>query len=228
MMRANVRGSRTSDHLNLIRGLAAVAVLLYHVRYRFFFDYRDVADPGWFARLFYSLTAFGHDAVMIFFVLSGYFIASSVCRDLVTNRWSWKDYALNRLTRLYVVIIPGLLLTFCWDRLGLGLYPDNPIYTGGTRSWSHDFFNVEQRLTAEVFFSNLFFLQTILTPSFGSNDPLWSLSYEYWYYVLFPLMALAAVGSTHLGKKVMYLVLCAVILFAIGKNIAIYFPIWLL
>ena len=39
---------------------------------------------------------------------------------------------------------------------------------------------------------NAFFLQTIVGPTFGSNGPLWSLAYEWWYYVLFPL-ALGAV-----------------------------------
>src|SRR5689334_8152514 len=37
----NISGKRVSDDLDLVRGLAAVAVLVYHVRYRFFFDYAD-------------------------------------------------------------------------------------------------------------------------------------------------------------------------------------------
>jgi hypothetical protein len=38
---------------------------------------------------------------------------------------------------------------------------------------------------------NAFFLQTIAGPTFGSNGPLWSLAYEWWYYVLFPLVLAA-------------------------------------
>lgn len=36
---------------------------------------------------------------------------------------------------------------------------------------------------------NIFFLQTIVTPVVGSNGPLWSLANEFWYYLIFPLLA---------------------------------------
>lgn len=42
-------------------------------------------------------------------------------------------------------------------------------------------------------FGNLFMLQDVLTPTRGSNGPLWSLSYEWWYYCLFAF-ALAAIA----------------------------------
>lgn len=44
----------------------------------------------------------------------------------------------------------------------------------------------------QTFLGNLFFLQKILTPIYGTNDPLWSLSNEFWYYILFPLCAYAS------------------------------------
>ena len=164
-----VRGisGKASDNLNLIRGLAAVAVLVYHIRYRFFFDYHDLATSDPFTDLFYMLTAYGHDAVMVFFVLSGYFISGSVQRDRAANRWSWRRYAVNRLTRLYVVLIPGLLLTVFWDRLGLWLYPDHPIYSGAPQPWINDFFAVGDRLGLGDFLANLAFLQDDTGASVG-------------------------------------------------------------
>jgi hypothetical protein len=81
IMTVNIQKMRVSDHLDLIRGLAAIAVLFYHVRYRFFFDYHDITTPSYFSFVFYTLSSFGHDAVMIFFVLSGYFISASACGD---------------------------------------------------------------------------------------------------------------------------------------------------
>jgi peptidoglycan/LPS O-acetylase OafA/YrhL len=86
--------------LDLARGLAAAAVLIYHVRYRFYFDYADLRNPDWFCKFFYAVTSYGHDAVVIFFVLSGYFISASVIRDCAKDRWSWRRYAVSRLTRL--------------------------------------------------------------------------------------------------------------------------------
>jgi peptidoglycan/LPS O-acetylase OafA/YrhL len=45
------------------------------------------------------------------FVLSGFLISSTVLRSQVSGNW-WRDYAVNRSVRLYVVLIPGLLLGF--------------------------------------------------------------------------------------------------------------------
>lgn len=227
-MTVNIQSMRVSAHLDFIRGMAAIAVLLYHVRYRFFFDYHDITAPSYFAFVFYTLSSFGHDAVMVFFVLSGYFISASVFRDHIASRWSWKRYLSNRLTRLYLVLLPGLLLTAFWDWLGLALYTDSPIYSGVPRPWFHDFFPVGNRLNGHTLVANILFLQMIQTPPFGSNTPLWSLSYEFWFYVLFPLACCALVRPMRVLKLVGHLALFIALLVVIGKDIAIYFPIWLL
>ena len=227
-MTVNIQKMRVSDHLDLIRGLAAIAVLLYHVRYRFFFDYHDITTPSYFSFVFYTLSSFGHDAVMIFFVLSGYFISATVLRDHVANRWSWKRDFVSRLTRLYLVLLPGLLLTIFWDGLGLAFYADSPIYSGAPRPWLHDFFPVMERLNSYTFVANTLFLQMIQAFPFGSNAPLWSLSYEFWFYVLFPLAGCALAQPIRMTKLVVYLTFFIVVLLVIGKNIILYFPIWLL
>jgi peptidoglycan/LPS O-acetylase OafA/YrhL len=224
----NIQNRRVSDHLNLLRGLAALAVLVYHVRYRFFFDFGDVPHPGGFATAFYALTAFGHDAVMAFFVLSGYFISASVIRARRAGKWSWGDYLVNRWTRLSVVLLPGLLLTVFWDRLGLALFPDCPVYSGAPRPWRHDFFPVADRLGAETLAGNAAFLQSILVRPYGSNESLWSLSYEFWYYILFPCAWCALVRPASAGRAAVGLAVFGAVLWAVGRGIALYFPIWLL
>lgn len=223
-----IYGKRSSDDLDLIRGLSAVAVLVYHIRYRFFFDYSDIITPDFFTFSFYALTSFGHDAVIVFFVLSGFFISASVLRDQAAERWSWKRYAINRLTRLYLVLLPGLLLTILWDLLGLCFYPGNPIYSGVPRPWGHDFFPVSDRLSLSTFVANALFLQEILAHPLGSNAPLWSLSYEFWYYVLFPIGWFALVRPTRIWRSIVHLTVFALLLIIVGKNIVVYFPIWLL
>jgi len=219
---------RVSNHLDLIRGLAAVAVLVYHVRYKFFLAYGDLPRHDWLTLLFYTATSFGKDAVMVFFVLSGYFISGSIFRDRATGRWSWKRYLVNRLTRLWLVLLPGLLLTLLWDTLGLSLYGSNPVYTGAPRPWEHDYFPVADRFSVTTFFANAVFLQTILAPPFGSNDPLWSLSYEFWYYILFPLGWLAIVRPARPARAAVQVVFFVLLLMAVGTWIATYFPIWLM
>jgi peptidoglycan/LPS O-acetylase OafA/YrhL len=219
---------RVSDHLDMIRGISALVVLVYHVRYRFFYGYSDLASPDLFAKIFYTATAFGHDAVMVFFVLSGYFISSSVLGDVSKNRWSWKRYAINRCTRLYVVLIPGLLLTICWDWLGLTLFPEHVVYSGAARNWQHDFVSISDRLNVFTFLANSAFLQTVIAPPLGSNESLWSLSYEFWYYVLFPAIWLAVSQSMRLWRRLGALCIVSLLLWNLGEPIRTYFLIWLL
>jgi peptidoglycan/LPS O-acetylase OafA/YrhL len=224
-----LRNTTASDHLNLIRGLASLAVVVYHIRYRFFLDYNDISSPDWLTKLFYGFTSFGHDAVIIFFVLSGFFISSSITASIREEKWSWSNYLSSRLTRLYLVLIPGLLLTLFWDTLGLSLFGDHPIYTGQPQVWKHDYFPVAERLTLETFVGNAFFLHTIYVHSYGSNDPLWSLAYEFWYYLLFPVAAIAF--SRHYRTPRITLTCLAaivIVVLLISQSMLIYFPIWLL
>src|ERR1700751_1049072 len=46
-------------------------------------------------------------------------------------------------------------------------------------------------ISLATFFANLFFLQSLYAPVFGTNVPLWSLAYEAWYSALFPPAAIA-------------------------------------
>ena len=48
-----------------------------------------------------------------------------------------------------------------------------------------------QLLAPHILFSNIFFLQGIYTPTFGTDGALWSLANEFWYYLLFPLGLIA-------------------------------------
>lgn len=160
----DLRDTAASLHLDVVRALAAFAVLIYHVRYRFFLDYADLQSSSILTKAFYLITSFGHDAVMVFFVLSGFLISGSIFRERRTGKFTWRRYAVNRLTRLYVVLIPGLLLTLFWDQLGMAMFPSNPIYTGEAVGWKSDYFDVASRLTVWVGVKNLLFLQTISAP----------------------------------------------------------------
>jgi peptidoglycan/LPS O-acetylase OafA/YrhL len=219
---------RASAHLDMARGLAALAVLVFHVRYRFFLDYSEVPSPDLAAFGWYFLTAFGHDAVMVFFVLSGFLIGSSVWRAHRARRWNAGEYAVNRLVRLSVVLLPGLLLTLLWDRAGLLWFGSSPSYTGVAQGFVHDFFDVAARSTPAVLAGNLLYLQTIIVPPFGSNDALWSLAFEGWYYVLFPLLvAVAAPGRSRLLRVAAAVSAAAIGLF-VGQTIVKYFLFWLM
>jgi len=94
--------------LDLIRGLAAVAVFSGHLRAALFLDYAQLERTSLAIKLFYALTSFGHQAVVVFFVMSGYLVGGAVikCR----NEFAWSKYIVARLSRLWAVLIPAIFL----------------------------------------------------------------------------------------------------------------------
>lgn len=58
----------------------------------------------------YLASGLGQQWVIVFFVLSGYLVGGSVLRSMALDRWSWRGYLLNRMTRLYTVRVPALVL----------------------------------------------------------------------------------------------------------------------
>ena len=102
--------------LDLIRALAAMAVFLQHLRTLIFISYSN-GPAGFFKKTFYFLTGFSHEAVVIFFVLSGFFITGVVVNAWESGKFYFLNYGLDRLIRLWIVLIPGLMLTFIADRI---------------------------------------------------------------------------------------------------------------
>ena len=145
---------RLSVYLDLVRVLAAIAVFLSHVLPAF-----HVGS---------SQPVFGHDAVVFFFVLSGFVIAF-VCD---TRELRVGSYAAARLARLWSVMVPALLLglvvyAVVGDAAPFGrAKPPLPLLSsalalifcgeGWGGSWEPPY-----------------------------NGPFWSLNYEAWYYACY-------------------------------------------
>jgi peptidoglycan/LPS O-acetylase OafA/YrhL len=163
-----------SANLDFARGIAAFAVVLGHLLVSVFRGPSPAPEHAWMNKLFTVLTALPYEAVMIFFVISGYFVGGSVIRASIDDRWSWLEYLTRRLIRLWMVLLPALLLTAMWDHIGI-THGDVHYYRGA-------------RDGIGVFLGNLFFQQLIIYPVYGSNGPVWSLANEFWYYILFPLI----------------------------------------
>jgi peptidoglycan/LPS O-acetylase OafA/YrhL len=218
--------SAALDDLNWMRGLAAVNVLAGHVRGAFFVE----LPPGGslLAKVAYLLTGFGHQAVVVFFVLSGFFIGTSVIGTTRDGTWSWQRFALRRFTRLYVVLLPALALTVAWDSLGLSLFGMKGIYIGQINAPFLALTDLRTTYNLRTLIGNVAFLQELLVPPFGSNGPLWSLSYEFWAYLAFPLLFRGAAGIAPLQVKLLSAAAGVLLLLVLGGLFPFYFSIWAL
>ena len=187
-----------STYLDLLRFGAAVVVLLSH------FGYERISDGRW---LWVRDLNLGSDAVIIFFVLSGYVIAHVAARPSSTMG----RFAFDRVTRLVSVALPALLLGFALDRFGASIAPES--YAG----WFYNPLALSELLARGLSFTNEWGgMETRL----GTNGPFWSLSYEAAYYALF------AIAFFMTGARRMLLLILSC--FLIGVNILILLPVWLM
>ncbi len=184
--------SAFSVYLDLVRFAAAFLVYLYH------------SNQRWLIEESLPMGHYGHAAVIVFFVLSGFVIAWVT--DTKEN--SWPVYAASRLSRVFSVVIPALVLCVVLDGVGRSLNP--AIYAG------YPFDQLVVRLVASLAMVNEVWFVSITSLS---NVPFWSITYEFWYYVLFALVTFLPRG---LG-----LWAAALLLLGLGPKIALLAPIWI-
>jgi peptidoglycan/LPS O-acetylase OafA/YrhL len=201
-------------NLDLLRGLAALAVAAGHIQSYFHVDYSKIIKPNAFDAFFYFVCSQQGLAVMCFFVLSGFFVGGSVLDSFSQNRWSWTRYGIQRLTRLWTVLIPALFFTLALDMVGKRI--GDHVYYAGAR----DSFN--------CFCGNLFFLQTVTCADYGSNGALWSLANEFWYYLLFPLVYFSLFTRGKATGKVFCAAAAALALVLLPRRLTALGLIWLM
>jgi peptidoglycan/LPS O-acetylase OafA/YrhL len=183
--------------LDLARGLAAVEVLAFH-GYQLMFQ-EQVPGAGHDASIvvaysaLWASSAHGVAAVLVFFVLSGYLVGGPALVRAKNGGLSAIDYFSARAARLYVVLIPALVISVCAYVSARQM--------GGWQAFvasRQDLYNASALFSASVSPSsaicNGLFLQTITCSEFAGNLALWSLSNEFWYYVL--IFALVSVRKT--------------------------------
>lgn len=226
-------GTIGSVNLNAIRGAAALVVLIGHTRSLFFSSFTaHVPAPSQHLQQGIGSgsvqISMGNEAVIVFFVLSGYLVGGSAIRDLNNGTWSWKKYLLLRLTRLWIVLMPALLFGILVDHTGLRVFHGNfSIYTGPPGLCVAPC-NVADRLLPKVVAGNMFFLQTIFVATAGTNNALWSLANEFWYYLAFPMCLLTVRTDQSIVRRVCWATLLLAIGVLVGKGIFLLFFVWLL
>lgn len=215
-----------SDFLNWSRWMAAWLVVAEHARSLIFVDYGDLKSPGVLAKGFYFLTGFGHEAVIVFFVISGYLVGGKVWSLYREGRFGWRRYLADRASRLYAVLLVALLLGAAMDWMGYLFFNKFGLYNQGYQGSIAVLGAAPiDRMGWRDFLVNAFFLQTIAGPTFGGNGPLWSLAYEWWYYILFPGILLVVFRKS-LAGVITGAVLTLLLLFVLPSDIIWLFGIW--
>ncbi|MDD2881500.1 MAG: acyltransferase family protein [Rhodoferax sp.] len=186
-----------SAYLDLMRVVCAVVVVLSHLGHGHL-----VGGYLW------PFTYFGNEAVMAFFVLSGFVIA------FVTDQreQTLAVYAAARLARLYSVILPAMLLTVVLDAIGQAInaesYLNAHAATGGG--------TVSGYVLSAIMLNQSWGMDQ----HFGSDGAYWSIPYEFWYYFIF-----GAVMLLNGWRRIVFAVAGAAIA---GPKILILLPVWLL
>ena len=188
--------------LECLRGFAALYVMLSHLSSNYLH-----LQHSWIGQPF----RFAQEGVLLFFLLSGFVIYYSWHEHSGTKDFSHFFY--KRFRRIYPIFILSMLLAYVVTCLNHGLSGPDP----------------------QSFLGNLFMTQGFesdpgwKSDAYLGNGPLWSLSYEWWFYMMFyPLyvyvpaawrkwivfgLALAGIAGGEIAPNIFF-------------NILASFPIW--
>ncbi|MDO9418708.1 acyltransferase family protein [Pararhizobium sp.] len=150
--------------LESLRGFAAVTVVLYHFRYSSFLSENPFMQHGYLM-------------VDFFFVLSGFVIALNYTNRLSSpadivrfqRRRFWRLYPLHLFT---LMIFLGIECLKYYFEQKTGIISNNPAFVASDST---------------AFVANLFLLQGLVFNELTFNGPSWSISVEFWTYLVFAL-----------------------------------------
>jgi peptidoglycan/LPS O-acetylase OafA/YrhL len=185
--------------IDLIRFFAAFLVMLGHLRQSSFVEFGLLPDSekNIFVMFLYLILRIGHEAVLIFFVLSGFLVGGRALEKTMLGNFNLKDYTIDRIVRIMLPLTGALIFLIIINFI-IGVESDYIKILG-----------------------NFFSLQGILVES--ASSPLWSLSYEVWFYVLFGALCIFFIKKKSISLAV--LILCFIIFTKLNY---VYLLLWLI
>jgi len=156
--------------IDALRGVAALFVLLHHFMV-FFSDALENATNDSINKILIFISDLNSEAVLFFFIISGFCIGLSLNGSLPHKKRDVLLYIKKRFIRIMPIYFLALFITFLVG-----------VFTNST--------NYDSSYKLSNLLGNLFFLQTPegvkhwFSP-YGHNGPLWSLSYEMFFYLFF-------------------------------------------
>jgi len=194
------------QQLDGLRGFAALYVVLHHVFLQLRYSHPQLS-------LLWQFFRYGPEAVIIFFILSGYVIGNSYS-SRIGRSISWQSYLQKRTRRIFPIFFVALILSYAVASLLAGkMVPCNSIQL----------------------FGNILMLQSPkmhpghIINVYYYNGPLWSLSFEWWFYMLFYPIQRFIPGRNRIFV-VMGICMTGMILNLVYMNqifwIMVFLPIW--
>jgi peptidoglycan/LPS O-acetylase OafA/YrhL len=186
--------------LDLLRGLAATVVLLAHVRGSSFVEFGSLpADQKTnIVRLLFGFTRLGEEAVLVFFVLSGFLVGGQIITRARMGTFDVKIYAIDRCTRILLPLVPACLLTVIISLL---------VFNEGTGMFRP--------------VANMVGMNGVLAPTLKHNAPLWSISFEIWFYIVGGAMGYLATRNASLGA-ILIIAVCSIVFSILGPTYLLY------
>jgi peptidoglycan/LPS O-acetylase OafA/YrhL len=229
---ADLRSTTFVSVLDLSRWVAAGLVFVAHLRNPMFVGYGHVppGDRTWWVQAWYFVTGWHAEAVTVFFVLSGLLVGGAGVARVQAGRFAPRDYAIDRVTRLYLAFLPALALGLVLDLAGSH-------YLNAVGFWDHTHPLVREKinalpfastLTARNFLGNVLMLQNFYVPPLGSNQPLWTISGEFWFYAVFLLALLALTFSRTWTARAVALLLLAAVFIGLGTTFVVLLGLWMI
>jgi len=160
-----------------------------------------------------DLLRFGQEAVILFFMLSGFVIHYSTVHS---KDASFSNFFIKRFTRIYIPLVAVFFIGFLTES-----------YNNG--GW------VIPELKQVIF--NLFMLQdwafakpNVIAAPLLNNNPLWSLSYEWWFYMMYFPIATYLASFNKSTQIVLWMSLLAALTYVVYpfflNRVVMYFAIW--
>ncbi|MBT2585625.1 acyltransferase [Arthrobacter sp. ISL-95] len=207
--------------LDGLRGVAAFVVLISHIMLTFpafaiaVYETGTTLTPGtwdwWITYTPLHMVWAGHEAVYVFFVLSGFVLTLPV---IARESYSWRQYYPKRLVRLYAPVIGAVVL-------GIGfvfLAPRDD--SAGLGPWLRD------RPVDPTLWGTLKDMTLVAGPS-RLISPLWSLQWEILFSLLLPAYILFAVRQRRMLPIKLTVILLVVAAGCItGQQALIYMPMF--
>ncbi len=216
--------------VDMARWMAAAMVMVGHIRNPMFLGFGALTPaekPIW-VKAWFFITGYHAEAVLVFFVLSGFLVGGLSMARAQTGRFALGSYAIDRIARLFIAFIPALLLTLLLDWCGSTYFGGTGLYNGThpmiVQKIHGDIF--QNNLSPTILIGNLMMLQYYFVPELGSNSPLWTLSTEFWFYAIFGIL----LAGLLLKDRIRWIYVAAGLAATtiLGGEFLIYFGLWLI